>query len=97
MNRQPAVYLLANRPNGTLYTGVTSDLPRRIWEHKTKVHKGFTDKYNLINLVYYELHEDLQQAILREKQLKGGSRQQKVDLIESTNPEWRDLYPDLGP
>ena len=78
-------------------TGVTSDLPRRIWEHKTKHQEGFTNKYNLTNLVYYELHEDMQQAILREKQLKAGSRQTKLALIESTNPEWRDLYPELVP
>jgi putative endonuclease len=88
----PAVYILANRPNGVLYTGVTSNLIARIWNHRH--HKGsrFTTDYNVKRLVYFELHGDMYSAICREKQLKGGSRAAKIRLIESTNPEWRDLY-----
>jgi putative endonuclease len=95
MHRQPAVYLLTNRPNGTLYTGVTSNLPKRIWQHKNKVTKGSSFKYNLTRLVYFELLEDMYQAISREKQLKAGPRKAKVNLIEASNPDWRDLYPDI--
>ncbi|MCA1806185.1 MAG: GIY-YIG nuclease family protein [Xanthomonadaceae bacterium] len=95
MPKQPIVYLLTNRPNGTLYTGVTSDLPKRIWEHRNKVIKGFSQKYNLTRLVYFELHEDMYQAILREKQIKAGSRKAKIELIEATNPGWKDLYGDI--
>jgi putative endonuclease len=95
MSSQPAVYLLTNRPNGTLYTGVTCDLPKRIWQHKNKVMKGFSAKYNLTRLVYFELFEDIYQAISREKQIKAGSRKSKLKLIESTNPNWRDLYLDI--
>ena len=95
MNRQPAVYLLTNKPNGTLYTGVTSDLIKRIWQHKNKVTKGFSAKYNLTSLVYYELFVDMYQAISREKQIKAGSRQSKIELIESINQDWDDLYDDI--
>jgi len=95
MKTQPAVYFLTNRHNGTLYTGVTSDLPKRIWQHKNKVTKGFTSKYNLTRLVYFELFEDMYQAISREKQIKAGSRKSKIKLIVNTNPDWRDLYPDI--
>ncbi len=95
MNRQPAVYLLTNRQNGTLYTGTTSDLTKRIWQHKNKVAKGFSARYNLTSLVYFELFEDMYQAISREKQIKAGSRSAKIKLIESTNPGWRDLYKDI--
>ncbi|MGB5180011.1 MAG: GIY-YIG nuclease family protein [Gammaproteobacteria bacterium] len=95
MKRQPAVYLLTNRFNGTLYTGVTSDLPGRIWQHKHKITKGFTHKYNLTSLVYFELYEDMYQAISREKQIKSGSRKAKIRLIESMNPDWSDLYPEI--
>ena len=95
MKRQPAIYLLTNKPNGTLYTGVTSDLLKRIWQHKNKVTKGFTAKYNLTSLVYYELFEDMYQAISREKQIKAGSRQSKIKLIESMNQDWNDLYDDI--
>jgi putative endonuclease len=95
MNRQPAVYLLTNRPNGTLYTGVTSNLPKRVWQHKTKIKKGFSSKYNLTILVYFELIEDMYQAISREKQIKAGSRKAKIRLIENINPGWKDLYPDI--
>jgi len=90
-----ACYLLTNRQNGTLYTGVTLDLPKRIWEHNSKLVKGFSEKYNLTNLVYFELHEDMYQTIFREKQIKAGSRKAKIDLIKSSNPEWKDLYPEL--
>ena len=92
VNKQPAIYILTNRPNGTLYTGVTSDLPKRIWQHKHKVTKGFCAKYNLTLLVYFELIEDMYQAITREKQIKAGSRKSKIKLIECDNPKWRDLY-----
>ena len=95
MDRKPAIYLLTNRPNGTLYTGVTSDLPRRIWQHKNKITKGFTYKYNLTKLVYFELFEDMYEAISREKQIKAGSRRAKINLIESINKAWDDLYSDI--
>ena len=95
MQKQPAVYLLSNKPNGTFYIGVTSDLPKRIWEHKNKVVKGFSEKYNLTKLVYFELYEDMAQAITREKQLKAGSRSTKIELIESLNPHWVDLFQDI--
>jgi putative endonuclease len=95
MTRQPAIYVLTNKPNGTLYTGVTSDLPKRVWEHKNKAIKGFSFRYNLTRLVYFELFDDMYQAISREKQIKGGSRKAKLKLIESVNPNWKDLYPDI--
>ncbi len=95
MQKQPAVYLLTNKPNGTLYIGVTSDLPKRIWEHKNKVITGFSEKYNLTRLVHFELYEDMAQAITREKQLKAGSRSTKIELIESLNPNWGDLFQDI--
>jgi len=95
MHRQPAVYLITNRPKGTLYTGVTSDLPGRIWQHKHKLVNGFSAKYNLTRLVYFELYTDMYQAIRREKQIKAGSRQAKIRLIEQLNPGWKDLYEDF--
>ena len=95
MDRQPAIYLLTNKPNGTLYVGVTSNLPQRIWQHKNKITKGFCSKYNLTILVYYELFEDMYQAITREKQIKAGSRKSKIILIEHHNKEWMDLYPEI--
>ena len=95
MRRQPAVYLLTNRPHGTLYTGVTSDLAGRIWQHKNKLTRGFTAKYNLTKLVYFELFDEMYDAISREKQIKAGSRKAKLKLIRRTNPEWRDLYLDI--
>ena len=95
MNKQPAIYLLTNKPNGTLYTGVTSDLPGRIWQHKNDVTKGFSSKYNLKLLVYFELFEDMYTAISREKQIKAGSRKAKIELIESVNKDWRDLYSEI--
>jgi putative endonuclease len=92
MGKQPAVYILASRRNGTLYIGVTSDLPGRIWQHKNDVIKGFTQKYAVHTLVYCELHAEMPAAIAREKQLKKWRRAWKLDLIERHNPEWNDLY-----
>ena len=93
--KQPAVYLLASKWNGTLYTGVTSDLVKRIWQHKNDLADGFTKQYSVHLLVYYELAEEMAAAIAREKQIKGGSRARKLALIESMNSEWRDLYDDI--
>ena len=96
MNRQYYVYIMTNRSNKVLYTGVTSDLKRRIYEHKEKkLAAAFTTKYSITKLVYYEVFQDTENAILREKQLKAGSRQKKVDLVNSTNRAWRDLYEEL--
>ncbi len=83
---------MANQKNGTLYIGVTNDLIRRIYEHKNKLVKGFTEKYDLSKLVYYEIYENIEDAIKREKQLKGGSRKKKINLIENINKDWEDLY-----
>jgi len=83
---------MTNRNNTTLYTGITNDLKRRVYEHKEKMVGGFTKKYNINKLVYYEVFVDPENAILREKQIKGGSRQKKIELINSLNEEWRDLY-----
>ena len=89
---QPAIYILASKPNGTLYTGVTSDLIKRIWQHKNNQADGFTQRYNVHDLVYYELHPaTMLDAITREKQIKAGSRARKIKLIETMNPEWADL------
>jgi putative endonuclease len=93
--RQPAVYILASRRNGTLYIGVTSDLLQRVWQHRTGVVPGFTKRYGCKTLVWYELHSTMPDAIAREKQLKGGSRKRKLDLIETANLDWRDLYEEL--
>ena len=89
------VYILTNKPQGTFYVGMSSDLPKRIWEHKNQVAEGFTKKYNLKNLVYYEAHENAESAIRREKRLKKWDRQWKVELIEKDNPDWRDLYENI--
>jgi len=86
---------MTNIGNTVLYTGVTNDLIRRAYEHKERLVDGFTKKYNLIKLVYYEVFEDIENAILREKQIKAGSRQKKIQLINSINREWRDLYDEL--
>ena len=83
---------MTNKNNGVLYTGVTSNLFRRVSEHKSKLVSGFTRKYNVTKLVYYEEYETMPEAIAREKQIKGGSRQKKLDLINSKNAEWKDLY-----
>ncbi|SPD73989.1 Excinuclease ABC C subunit domain protein (modular protein) [uncultured Desulfobacterium sp.] len=92
LNKQPAVYILASRRNGTLYIGVTSDLVKRIWEHKNDLAEGFTKKYGVHQLVWYELHEDIAGAIQREKSLKEWKRAWKLNLIEKGNPNWEDLY-----
>jgi len=92
MNKQPAVYILANKRNGTLYVGVTSDLVKRIWEHKNNIVEGFTKDYNVHQLVWYELHESMESAIIREKRLKDWKRAWKLELIEGKNPDWLDLY-----
>ena len=94
-NRQPAVYIMANKRNGTLYTGVTSDLIKRVYQHKEGVADGFTKKYQCKQLVYYEQFEEMIEAIAREKQIKAGSRKKKLKLIESVNPTWRDFYETL--
>ena len=88
---RPAVYIMTNMRNGTLYVGVTSNLPKRIDEHKRGVGSGFTSKYHLHTLVYAEYADTMEVAIMREKQLKGGSRKQKIALIESINPTWEDI------
>lgn len=89
------VYLLTNMLNTVIYTGVTSDLQKRVYEHKQNLVEGFTSKYNVHKLVYYEVFESITDAIIREKQIKGGSRIKKVDLIKNFNPEFRDLYEEL--
>ena len=92
MERQPAVYILTNKRNGTIYIGVTSDLAKRVWEHKNSMASGFTKKYNLHRLVWYELHDDMESAIIHEKRLKEYKRSWKLKLIENMNPDWLDLY-----
>ena len=87
------VYIMSNKYNTVLYIGVTNDLKRRIYEHREKLVEGFTKRYNLIKLLYYEIYQDSYTAISREKQIQGGSRQDKIDLIEKTNKSWKDLYP----
>ena len=93
--RQPAVYIMASARNGTIYLGVTSDLIKRVYEHRTAVLPGFTKRYGCKLLVYFELWQDITGAITREKQLKAGSRARKLALIEADNPTWRDLYDTL--
>ncbi len=88
----PCVYILASRRDGVLYVGVTSDLEGRMWEHVNEVYAGFTQKYGIKQLVYYEVHENMDDAIIREKRIKEWKRAWKVRLIHSFNPEWRDLY-----
>ncbi len=92
MNGQYYVYVMTNRHNTVLYTGVTNDLWRRVSEHKTKLLPGFTSRYNVSKLVYYEVFEDINAAIAREKQIKSGSRQKKVDLVKGMNPDWKELF-----
>ena len=95
MEKQPAVYIMANKKNGTLYVGVTSDIIKRIYQHKNSETPGFRNRYGCKNLVYYEQHEDMLSTISREKQIKAGSRKKKIALIESMNLEWQDLYETL--
>ena len=90
--KQPAVYIMASKRNGTLYTGVTSNLPQRTWQHREGVADGFTRRYRCKMLVWFEMHDNMEAAIVREKQIKAGSRKKKLALIESFNPQWRDLY-----
>ncbi len=92
MQKQGYIYILFNKRNGTLYTGVTSNLVQRIYQHKNKVIDGFSKKYDIDKLGYYEVFDDIESAIIREKQIKSGSRSNKIKLIESLNPEWKDLY-----
>ena len=94
--KQPAVYIMASQRNGTLYTGVTSDLIKRVWQHREGGADGFTKRYGCKTLVWYELSESMENAILREKQVKAGSRAKKLALIEATNPAWRDLWDDIA-
>jgi len=89
------IYILASKKNGTLYVGVTNDLIKRIWEHKQKHVEGFTKEYDVNQLVYYEQTSDIKSAISREKRIKKWNRSWKIELIESTNPRWHDLYPTL--
>ena len=91
----PCVYIMTNRPDGVLYVGVTSDLKRRVYEHRNGLLEGFSNRYQLHRLVYFEVAVEMYSAIAREKQLKAGSRRKKVTLIEAKNPEWRDLYEEL--
>lgn len=86
---------MASDRNGTLYTGVTSNLPKRVYEHKNGITEGFTSKYNCTALVYYAVFEDMESAIIEEKRIKGGNRQKKLTLIENMNPDWKDLYEDI--
>ena len=92
---QAYVYLLASRKNGTLYTGVTSDLIKRVWQHKNDVVDGFSKKYNIHLLVWYEVHDEIGSAIVREKQIKEWKRLWKLELIERSNPTWKDLYSEI--
>ena len=92
----PAIYILTNKSNTVLYTGVTSNLVKRIWEHRNKTIDGFTKKYNVDKLVYYETFDRMEIAIVREKQIKAGSRKKKIELTEKLNPEWKDLYEEIG-
>jgi putative endonuclease len=96
MAKQPVVYILASQRNGTLYIGVTSDLQRRASEHNNDLIEGFTKRYGVHRLVYYELHQDMVSAITREKQMKKWNRAWKLELIEKQNPEWRDLWKDIN-
>ena len=95
MSKQPAVYTLASKRNGTLYIGVTSDLKKRVWEHRNDLVEGFTKRYRVHRLLYYELHEDMESAITREKQIKKWNRAWKLELIEKENPDWRDLWDEI--
>jgi len=95
MAKQYYLYIMTNKANTVLYTGVTSDLKRRVYEHKEELIEGFTKRYKATRLVYYEVFDDPSAAIQREKQIKAGSRAKKMELIDSMNPRWRDLYEDI--
>lgn len=94
-SKQPCVYILASERNGTLYVGVTSDLVKRGWEHRNGLVEGFSKKYGIHKLVYYEIHDEMVPAITREKQIKKWNRKWKLKLIEARNSEWRDLWPEI--
>jgi putative endonuclease len=94
-DKEPAVYILASQRNGTLYIGVTSDLVKRGWQHRNDAASGFSKRYGVHRLVYFEMHASMEAAIIREKRLKKWNRKWKLELIESGNPEWRDLWPGL--
>lgn len=93
--KQYFVYILASQTAGTLYVGITSDLKKRIWEHKTKAVKGFTEKYDVHKLVYYEVYDDPENAILRKKRMKKWNREWKINIFRDRNPDWQDLYDTL--
>ncbi len=93
--REPAVHIMASKRNGTLYAGVTSDLSKRVWQHKTDAFEGFTKKYGVHTLVWYEWHGDMMSAIAREKHIKKWNRAWKISMIEKRNPQWQDLYDEL--
>jgi putative endonuclease len=93
--KRPCVYILANQRNGTLYVGVTSDLLKRVWEHKNDVVEGFTKRYGVHSLIWYEPHDTMESAIMREKAIKEWKRAWKLDLIEKANPEWKDLFENI--
>ncbi|MBA2079770.1 GIY-YIG nuclease family protein [Rhodanobacter sp. PCA2] len=93
--RQPCVYMLASRRNGTLYTGVTSKLPARVWQHRNEVVEGFTRRHHVHSLVWFELHDAMESAITREKAIKTWRRAWKIEFIEKSNPYWRDLYAEV--
>ena len=95
MSKHPAVYIMASEFNGTLYTGATSTLVKRVWQHRTGAIPGFTSRYGVTRLVYFEQHATMAEAIRREKQIKQWNRDWKIRLIQEGNPEWRDLWPDL--
>ena len=94
--RQPCVYLLANKRSGTLYVGVTSNIAQRVWQHKNDLRPGFTSRYGVHRLVWYEAHDTMESAITREKAIKEWKRDWKIELIENSNPSWRDLFSDLA-
>lgn len=96
MDKKFYFYILASKKNGTLYKGITSELVQRIWKHKTKYYEGFTNKYNVDKLVYYEVYENAEGAIKREKLVRYWKRQWKLDLINKFNPDWKDLYEEIS-
>ena len=95
MEKQYYVYIMTNKNNTVLYTGITNDLKRRVYEHKEKLAEGFTKQYNITKLVYYEVFQDSYHAIQREKKIKGGSREKKIELVNTINSQWKDLYDEL--
>lgn len=96
MTKLPCAYIMANKRNGTIYVGVTSDLAKRAWQHREGIVEGFTRKYECKLLVWFERHDTMESAIMREKQLKAGNRKAKLALIEASNPTWRDLFEEIA-